>query len=822
MQKSINFKNAILVFLSIIFNRIETKCNLPNQCHIANVLNTISGQSSVHEKIKTISCEIKTSSIIEFNSSKYLTNLSDCELMQKDRYLYVNFKPPRFEKSQFHNAFGIYSLVDFINQFNAPIKFAFSSFNGFDLTNYNEPKIITRLKTRIEEILLIDSSLDFYLGKTQIKSCKDLIGSNITSPFQLFQEFSSPHFVVFKSRFRNKLCPLIFKNSRISRFIIDIVNTFYLKNSLSFTSDRIDNLNSIIGSIDIMGENLPIDLNLLNPHVFKAISVIYISGKVSYIHRDVFLALKRVNIIQINSHYMRSLMHSSGIEWIRNMNTNLNVTVEEIYRNSSILMNSKLIQLSCIYTNIELHFQEVFPDEDFCLYKDFPINQLIFILQFCKDMLNDYKPRYSCTYLWMVRHIDVFRSFKDLDPRLFYHIELIYESNEYKRMKSCNFDRKLNLCNKTQFKTKELYTYADLSDAMMMTKTVFNILSYITSIFGMITNLFVIVTISSKQNKEDFKGLKHYQYMRLNSIFNLSILIIHLSAWLNECVFPFQIFCPDFRKLLFFQYFKIIVQELFLTTLKFMNNFAYVAFALNRISLIGKDHNKLVKFVSDISIVKYTSLSFLLSILFSAIKFFKYRINNDQANFEYPVSYDYIINFFTKRKSLAYAYLAIDMVSDLLNYVVFLFVHLAIDIGMVVNLHRTLKEKLENFKVTTGSSSIYKEILEKKTKENETAVNNAIFMVVVNTTTNFFLKLPSLLYPIIFLTMSIYRKNIPRNIALYPTFGKFYYNVCVASHFCEAFVYISDFSYLFSIAIQIFFYNSFDKKFKNALSRIFK
>lgn len=106
----------------------------------------------------------------------------------------------------------------------------------------------------------------------------------------------------------------------------------------------------------------------------------------------------------------------------------------------------------------------------------------------------------------MVRHIDVFRSFKDLDPGVFYHIELIYESDEYKTMKSCNFDRKLNLSNKTQFRAKEFYTYADLSDAMMMTKNVFNILSYIISIFGLVTNLLVIVTISSNKNKEISKA----------------------------------------------------------------------------------------------------------------------------------------------------------------------------------------------------------------------------------------------------------------------------------------------------------------------------
>ena len=148
---------------------------------------------------------------------------------------------------------------------------------------------------------------------------------------------------------------------------------------------------------------------------------------------------------------------------------------------------------------------------------------------------------------------------------------------------------------------------------------------YPISIFGLITNCIVVMVILKKENTDLFKDIKQYDYFYLNSIFCMMIFVIELLPWMTECFYQFEVFCPEIRKLVAIQFFKIIFTECFVTMFKFMCNFAYVAFALNRISLIGKDHGKLVKFISKVGIEKYIVVTLLISSLLSWIKGLKYE-----------------------------------------------------------------------------------------------------------------------------------------------------------------------------------------------------
>ena len=92
---------------------------------------------------------------------------------------------------------------------------------------------------------------------------------------------------------------------------------------------------------------------------------------------------------------------------------------------------------------------------------------------------------------------------------------------------------------------------------------------------------------------------------------------------------------------LFVQYIKIVVIEVLATCLRFMINFLNIAFSFSRIALIGMNHNKLVKFMSEIGIKKYVAISLLFSSILSVIKYFSYKINYGLVNITYPIHYDY-------------------------------------------------------------------------------------------------------------------------------------------------------------------------------------
>ena len=166
----------------------------------------------------------------------------------------------------------------------------------------------------------------------------------------------------------------------------------------------------------------------------------------------------------------------------------------------------------------------------------------------------------------------------------------------------------------------------------------FKIITYPTASLGLFTNIIVLIVILRKENNDLFKQFKQYSYLYLNSIFCIIIMIIELLSWMNECFYPFQVFCPEIRKLVPIQFFKIIFKECLITLLRFMCSFTYIAFALNRIGLIGKDHGKLVTFFSQLGIKVFIGVTLFISSSLSWIKGFKYQVNYFFPFFNYPMS----------------------------------------------------------------------------------------------------------------------------------------------------------------------------------------
>lgn len=165
--------------------------------------------------------------------------------------------------------------------------------------------------------------------------------------------------------------------------------------------------------------------------------------------------------------------------------------------------------------------------------------------------------------------------------------------------------------------------------------------SFILSFFGIGTNVIVIWLIVRKKNNEIFKDFKQYSYLCAISLCNIFILIIQILSWMSECNETYDAFCPETHKYIPIQFLLIIFKETLLIAVRlFISNFFYVAFAFNRLSLIDKDHGKLVQFISGVSFKKYVSLKVFISLALSSIKVFKYRVNYETVEKEYPIRYE--------------------------------------------------------------------------------------------------------------------------------------------------------------------------------------
>lgn len=806
------------ILFSIMIITREAKCyevnSIPKDCEIQNAL------GFGYEKYSLMSCSLKRNSRIDFNVSKYFK--------ETKTLTEITIQSTRFERDVIlsRNTIDFNSLIHYMNNSELETGLEFQFIRGFDIDLFDyihNQKLIFK-NTTITNLKLSNCDFNFYSGDKKMKTCGDFYNTNPKSIFQLAtvilnREGEEGKLVyIYLSGDNSLICPLVFKNVKLGYLYIVGENSYFSRRVMRFSNEsNFTDLNFYITTLSIQINNIELDFAFLNPTVFEKVNALILFGRIKSIDRNVLGSFKRVKNINFLSVYFRSLLHNEhGIEWIKSINSGLNVNLTNDTNFIAHLRETKFIYFDCKNPAMSPPMWEIFPDEDFCLYKDFPFNQNVLFMQGCWLLpeFDYFRKKFSCTYLWLIQYYPIYQMY--LSRRFVYktHMEILTSSNEFKSMSKCNFSKRLELCNRSNYQIKPLITYFDIGQRMIVIETVINIFSYPLAIFGLITNLLVVITLSSKMNKDDLKEYNQYNYMGINSICSCLILLIHFVSWLTECSFPYQVFCPEFRKTLFFQYTKIIVVEMLTNCLRLMNNFTYIAFSFNRISLIGKDHNKLVKFMSDVGVKKYTIACTCLSLSLSVVKFFSFRINIHNPNFEYPIQYDYVSSSIDMNSSNP-IYFVFNFISDLLNYVVFLFVHLAIDIGLVVKLKQTLNEKLE--KAKSYSSEVQ---FEKKKKENEKVIQKVILMVILNTSFGIFLKLPTLTFSILDLVFFIYRLD-PKYAIIDPNFGKFFARYCRDAHFCRMFSHLADLLFMISLSIQLFFFINFDNKFRMFFNRIF-
>jgi hypothetical protein len=319
--------------------------------------------------------------------------------------------------------------------------------------------------------------------------------------------------------------------------------------------------------------------------------------------------------------------------------------------------------------------------------------------------------------------------------------------------------------------------------------------------------------------------------MRINSVTNCLLFSIKIVGLINECTSEF--WCSQIHRLVGVQFYKLIVNELLGTSLRFFTNITYVAFQICRFSLIGQEHGSLVEKVSKKMSLKrllvyFACLSFALSI----VKYFRYEINDEnQYRYlpnrpiqlepldEYPArfssvdsknngfddKYKYLRNEKSFLESIlnlqvgsgTMAFLIINIISDILNYLVFFIVILVLDIVTCVELRKTLSQKIATTK--------------KVEEEKEEAIFKSTLLIVLNALCNFILKFPMILN-------SIFEIIVSLNYMGQESFS--YENLNYFLYFLEDlkggvfFENLCNFLYYLSLSLNFVFYYNFDRMFR--------
>ena len=830
-------KNQILLELIILNIVLHSSivnafnCRLPEGCRIENVYNSKNLYYYNQKEFNSypeIICDVNENVEFSFKDPVMTTD----EKCFTDSYTYFRISYIIFrwtssnELSILEKRFNFTNLVRYSNFFMPELHISFWGIKGFDVQFLGE--IYNMPEKSFSVIALSDCNLNFYHNKKKINSCQHFSDLNITEIRSIFQiSFNNASDVSKRIELRNidykeNICPFVFQNSKITMVLLnDLMDSFYKKNVLTFSNETYPQLNSNIGRVEIHNSyNIELDMKLLHQSVFYNLQRLYIaSGSFRSISLEIIKNFNKLIHIRIHPMIFKKINHKQGIEWIRLMNIGLNVNFskEPSKEDREHFLRKKQIELERIVNNPHISFKELLPDEDFCIYVDFPFNQLVIVTELHLGEVHgtrDFNTELTCTYLWLVQY---YRYYLKYLPKMYdfdslsnmYMINLM-NSAAFKSKSKCNFDERIQLCNKSDYQAKDFWDESDFFFLNKKIQIAFKISIYPVSLLGLITNFIVVLVILKKDNNDLFKECKQYNYLYINSIFCIMISVIELLSWMTECFYPFEVFCPEIRKLVAIQFFKIIFKECFVTVFRFMCNFTYIAFSLNRISLLGKDHGKIVTFISEVGIKRYIIVTVLISLLLSWMKFFQYEVNYYYPHLSFPMFNQ--VSITANSNAFKDVFFIFNVISDLSNYFVFVVISIIIDICMVVQLRRILEEKLKK------SQSLNQKQNETKKAEFDEAVNKAIKMVVLNSAIGIFFKLPTCIIPLINVCAEFYYKN-HKNLDYNINFNLFF-QYLFDSELYSLIQDISNFLFSLSLSIQIFIYYRFDKKFLTGYDRL--
>lgn len=354
-------------------------------------------------------------------------------------------------------------------------------------------------------------------------------------------------------------------------------------------------------------------------------------------------------------------------------------------------------------------------------------------------------------------------------------------------------------------------------------------MSPLANIFGIISNsivLYVLIKTANKnsqqKNQEEFKT-KQYSYIKIYSCLNIVISILQLISLINKCQQPFGIFCSPIRTNVIVQYFHMILNEFFKHFFVSVANFTYIGFALNRLSLVGSDHNRLTRFVSDLAIFKYMTFTLIFSTAISVIKPLRYEINRSfyLGHQTYPILFvhDYEIR---EKSSLGFLFrFLFNVIYDLINFFLFVIFNLIIDLMLLAKIRQVCREREARL---ADQSEACKEKIK---QANENSIHEVISFVVTSMLSNFSLKLILCLitlndFRILVANFTFLRKMrflVETNWTSFPYNMKYF---CHLEKSCENLQNLGEFLFFLSLSTNFFLMKRFDRNFKDAFQKIFK
>ena len=605
--------------------------------------------------------------------------------------------------------------------------------------------------------------------------------------------------------YSKKTCPYVFINTRLTHITLGgISNSLLLKNQLGFLdlnqTDDFDLNTKKIFSINLGLAFEDITTRLIDKYVFKYIKRLIITGVVESIQEDLFLNLKNLGFFYLMLENFDQFLHNSDNKWMKYINNDVTVDLKnesQINKNLQKSFKFEIYQKTSKINSFGRTFGNayLYPDEDFCLFKYFPHEHLVYTPIISGDRLEC-----TCTLIWLIQYIYFYDTTKFHNENSNYLIDLYYEDvlknhsiyvcleNDLKaQIKQCNFPKRLNNCDGYQIENKySINDFEVLYDLKWLELVIFMFLQPIICFIGIVTNFLSILTLNQKNvsNKNE-KDYSMYKHMMCNSIFNLIYCFLSFLRLVNVCIFTTTIFCSSVYYYESAQYFRIIFIYYIGNVIKLCCNISYISFSLTRFALSTNTKNKTLLKFETLNLKIYYAFIVIICSFFSLFKCFQYKINEIYNTFKsFPLELldvDNCSDDIFKCKLLR----VFNLINDFILYILFFLFNMIIDVLLIKSSKKSFerKQKLVSDKNALNTAS----------KSNKKITKSVI--------------VTGLLFSLAYTPEFLAR-------VLLLIFDGYLVKFCFLYYSCKNLTDLADFFTFFPIAFQFLFYKKFNKKFK--------
>jgi len=346
--------------------------------------------------------------------------------------------------------------------------FLLRNLNGFKLDS-NPFRRIQFYKASFENLIftLEDVNFEFFYNDSSVNI---VCNENLLFEKAWHRNFYSNSYLLYlgtKTIFASETCPLIFRDVKIRIFsILRISSSFIDKNVLQFkslSSDASVFLNSTVYHADFTFYHSLLSAKLLDKYIFKDLVCLDLRGQIFSIQADLFKSFNRLVFVRFQMQNVKRLFTKKN-DWLQYLNFEF-----QIHSRHMILV---------IYQPFEKITFYDYPDEDFCYLSsaDFPHKNGVLPVLKPNEMSSC-----SCTEIYLIQKSYRFR--KQIDRFIRQSSDSHYYLHQYyldddkdetsfskcvndsmsQVIESCQFNKKLKLCNMSSFsgksKTKYFYWY---------------------------------------------------------------------------------------------------------------------------------------------------------------------------------------------------------------------------------------------------------------------------------------------------------------------------------------------------------------------------